>query len=238
MPGFQKGLKRVAYLTTAIHASICATAFSMSSAYAQPLFHLPIEWEIMQQLSDMGYEESLAENCTLAFSRAIEPTPENNEYSLYVRIMHLENISKLEESEVFDLHSNGKELFFITAPFTEEYLHRYRRVYDFHAFILNEFGAGSWPYPHPEDYSEKVSEVEALSLVFFGPTSRMDKWINFTKFGTTTNFPRGFSLSAGSKEELLKFQALVLEYMQVAKCSTPSAIPTFKVEKLKHKSRD
>ncbi|WP_264212497.1 hypothetical protein [Leisingera thetidis] len=170
-------------------------------------------------LAVMGYSEVSLHHCKLTFSRTIEPTQQNSEFTGYKRILHIETLQyfaaepvRLETRKNFKFHV-------LDLKFRESYSPKLDQIQRTRRHIMRRFPASNWPHDYPHIQGDFSPEIETELKREFPEIWSMNRTIEYTRFGETTRPELSFELSYSSAEPLERFRDRLKAYSTRKRCS-------------------
>lgn len=170
-------------------------------------------------LAAMGYSEVSIHHCKLTFSRTIEPTEQNNEFTGYKRILHIETLQDFAAEPIRLKKQKSFKFHVLDLEFRESYSPRLDQIQRSRRQIMKQFPASNWPFDFPHLQGDFSSEIELELKQEFPEIWSMNRTVEYTRFGEITRPELSFELSYSSAEPLEQFRDTLKAYSTKHGCS-------------------
>ncbi|WP_170566027.1 hypothetical protein [Ruegeria atlantica] len=211
-----------------VKPKLAGAAFIVALMFA--VFHLPRAAisqtspaeALTAALTEMGYSQIAIDSCVLTFERAIEPSEANNGLYKYERFINLKTIDFSSGYEVIERSTERGPLFVVLMPLNDLYYDIEPELLRFRLWAKKEFPASNWPFHFSSRQGAETPMIEMEIWKQVPGISNLNRWKNYTKFGSSTGIPPEFRMTYFRQEDLEKFMLSFIEYASFADCKAPT----------------
>ena len=177
-----------------------------------------ISEKLVGSLTAMGYEGIVLDKCKLEFSYSVVPTPENNGFNSYTRVLHLRHLSFGESKGIRHLIVSRRDLYSIIIPLDGRFSNLYMQAWDFREWARMALPDTKGIFGHPKHYDESIVSVESELVARVPDLKEMNRRVASTKFGEVTSVNSQFEINYPESIPLENFLHWLNLYVEDVEC--------------------